>query len=295
MTAYAVSTGIFGKNYFMRASDSTTVPLLTTLFSSVHSMQVGVVGDFYSGAESGDDNFISWGSPSGIPNVRRLHVGTGRDFYFMSVASDAGGLSFAAGVSALTGVPVAATPEPAGFLLAGCRPSSGSARCCAAGCGLGKPCRAAKRSPRTPSIPRAPAPADQPPPRQSLLEARGAPHAIAGALGRTAPPHHTSKETNPMETPLQNAPPLDLDQLVRQGGRLRQMVDGRWLAEERHGWWIFVRWIAIDLNCPRYLWKPSERSYKNCLGTREEAIAGLAMRGFSLPNRATVRPRPFQP
>ena len=199
MTAYAVSTGIFGKNYFMRASDSTTVPLLTTLFSSVHSMQVGVVGDFYSGAESGDDNFISWGSPSGIPNVRRLHVGTGRDFYFMSVASDAGGLSFAAGVSALTGVPVAATPEPAGFLLAGCRPSSGSARCCAAGCGLGKPCRAAKRSPRTQSIPRAPAPARRPaaaspvPPRGARRSAR---HSRGPRADRATSPHQQGNQSH---------------------------------------------------------------------------------------------------
>jgi hypothetical protein len=98
-----------------------------------------------------------------------------------------------------------------------------------------------------------------------------------------------------METPLQNAPPLDLDRLARQGGRLRQLVDGRWVAEERHGWWIFVRWIAIDLKYPQYVWKPSEQYYKDCLGTQEEAIRGLAKRGFSLPNHAPMRPRPFMP
>ena len=82
---------------------------------------------------------------------------------------------------------------------------------------------------------------------------------------------------------------VDVQRLVRQGGRLRQLIDGRWVAEERHGWWIFAKWIAIDLRTPRHLWKPDCQFYKDCIGTYEEAIRGLSMRGFSLPNAGSHR------
>ncbi len=94
---------------------------------------------------------------------------------------------------------------------------------------------------------------------------------------------HQKSMNTPQESNTQRAA-VDHKRLVRQGGRLRQLIDGRWVAEERHGWWIFAKWIAIDLRTPCYLWTPDCQFYKDWIGTYEDAIRGLAMRGFSLPN-----------
>ena len=101
---------------------------------------------------------------------------------------------------------------------------------------------------------------------------------------------HEKSMNTPQESNTQRAA-VDHQRLVRQGGRLRQLIDGRWVAEERHGWWIFAKWIAIDLRTPRHLWTPDCQFYKDCIGTYEEAIRGLSMRGFSLPNDKDVQPR----
>lgn len=90
------------------------------------------------------------------------------------------------------------------------------------------------------------------------------------------------------DTINQPKPEVDQQRLVRQGGRLRQLIDGRWVAEIRHGWWIFAKWIAIDLRTPGHLWTPNSQFYEDCIGTHEDAIRGLALRGFSLPNNGVT-------
>lgn len=79
----------------------------------------------------------------------------------------------------------------------------------------------------------------------------------------------------------QPAAEIHMPLLIRDRWRVRQLIDGRWVAEERTGWWIFERWLAIDLKSPFFLWSPSDQFYAECVGTYEKAIAAIALRGVS--------------
>lgn len=60
--------------------------------------------------------------------------------------------------------------------------------------------------------------------------------------------------------------------------RIRTLVNGLVIAEERKGW-LFPEWHAIDLKSPQFYWAPSDQYYRDCLGTRDQAINAIAHRG----------------
>ena len=73
--------------------------------------------------------------------------------------------------------------------------------------------------------------------------------------------------------------------------RIRLLADGRYIAEERRGWWIFATWEAIDWKTPNFLWSPGDVFYKDCIGDYEQILRGIAGRGHSLPNSQANQPQ----
>ncbi len=73
------------------------------------------------GAQSGNDNYMLYdiNGDSTYDSVARFSFNGSGGGYLMAVSQDMAGLTFATGVSNILGSPVAATPEPAGFLLGG--------------------------------------------------------------------------------------------------------------------------------------------------------------------------------
>jgi hypothetical protein len=65
--------------------------------------------------------------------------------------------------------------------------------------------------------------------------------------------------------------------------RIYRVADGRFIAEERRGFWIFEKWEAIDLRHPRYLWSPTDFFYSHCLGNRDQIIKAISERGYCMP------------
>ena len=65
--------------------------------------------------------------------------------------------------------------------------------------------------------------------------------------------------------------------------RIRQVADGRFIAEELRGFWIFEKWMAIDLRLPRYLWSPTDFFYSHCVGNRKQIIKAISERGLPMP------------
>lgn len=45
--------------------------------------------------------------------------------------------------------------------------------------------------------------------------------------------------------------------------RVRQLADGRWVAEVRP--WYRLRWQAIDAETPYYAWRPGNAFFSDCL------------------------------
>ncbi len=72
--------------------------------------------------------------------------------------------------------------------------------------------------------------------------------------------------------------------------RIRQLIDGRYVAEERRGW-IFKTWVAVDLKSPRFLWDANDEFYRDCIGDADSCLKALAGRGHSMPNRR-LEPQP---
>lgn len=96
-------------------------------------------------------------------------------------------------------------------------------------------------------------------------------------------------KTNAMET--ENVPAVGVPRMVRHlRVRIRELADGRYIAEERCGWWMFSSWQAIDCRTPQFLWSPGDAFYSHCIGDYEQVLKGIAERGHSLPN-ATVEVR----
>lgn len=62
--------------------------------------------------------------------------------------------------------------------------------------------------------------------------------------------------------------------------RIRQLINGKFVAELKRGFWPFVYWTAIDLREPKFTWSPSSAWYRDCMGTEEECKRALASRGF---------------
>jgi hypothetical protein len=65
--------------------------------------------------------------------------------------------------------------------------------------------------------------------------------------------------------------------------RIRQLIDGRYVAEERRGW-IFKTWVAVDLKSPNFCWDVNDKFYRDCIGDAAQCLKALAGRGHSMPN-----------
>lgn len=62
--------------------------------------------------------------------------------------------------------------------------------------------------------------------------------------------------------------------------RIRQLCNGQYIGEVRHGFWPFYSWRGADSKAPGLTWSTSSIYYKDCLcDTYEEALNALAATG----------------
>jgi hypothetical protein len=69
--------------------------------------------------------------------------------------------------------------------------------------------------------------------------------------------------------------------------RIRQVCDGRFIAEVVRGA-LFPKWHGVDLRSSPYCWDKENGNYRDCIGTQEECLKALALRGIS-PNTDQTR------
>lgn len=69
--------------------------------------------------------------------------------------------------------------------------------------------------------------------------------------------------------------------------RVRQLCDGRFVAEIARGRWR-PKWHGVDLKTPGRFWEPLSAYYRDCIGTREQCLTGLAVCGVSMTSPLTL-------
>ncbi len=122
---YSHQDVVFNMGRFMNAGAGCAADANGGFFAkqgaAIYHGTIGPVG-FWRGAESGDDNYMRFGSSamSGMDTIARFHFdGLGGGYMMGSAVDSNGNITFAAGSTAILNASLAATPEPAGFLLGG--------------------------------------------------------------------------------------------------------------------------------------------------------------------------------
>ncbi len=111
--------GILNSSGFQRSTASISTYLLSSNMPTYIMYKYGP--SMANAAQSGNDNYMLYdiNGDSTYDSVARFSFNGSGGGYLMAVSQDMAGLTFATGVSNILGSPVAATPEPAGFLLGG--------------------------------------------------------------------------------------------------------------------------------------------------------------------------------